>query len=107
MKSAGTVIWFLLSLVSVRAAGKSAIQSALLDDGVIYTVPVSSNLVTTISFPGTDFCHRRSRCHDRPENGRSVPTRSYAWFSLPLGAFGGCESVLQRQRPLQQTDLRF
>src|SRR5438477_11702764 len=52
MKSTGTVICFLLSLVSVRAADKSAIQSALLDDRVIYTVPVSTNRVTTISFPG-------------------------------------------------------
>ena len=35
------------------AADNKAIQSALLDDRVVYTVPVSTNRVTTLSFPGT------------------------------------------------------
>ena len=34
------------------AAGTKPIQSALLDDRVVYTVPISTNRVTTISFPG-------------------------------------------------------
>ena len=52
MKSFRNLLCLLLPLLSLRAAEKSAIQSALLDDRVIYTVPVSSNRVTTISFPG-------------------------------------------------------
>ena len=52
MKYFSNLLCLLLPLLPVRAADKSAIQSALLDDRVIYTVPVSSNRVTTISFPG-------------------------------------------------------
>jgi hypothetical protein len=34
------------------ASENKSIQTALLDDGVVYTIPVSTNRVTTISFPG-------------------------------------------------------
>src|SRR5438445_3320290 len=39
-------------VVSSFAADNKAIQSALLDDRVVYTIPVGTNRVTTISFPG-------------------------------------------------------
>jgi hypothetical protein len=45
---------FLLVLAPVYAlaAPREAIESAQLDDRVVYTVPVATNRVTTISFPG-------------------------------------------------------
>lgn len=42
----------LLSAFAVVAAEIKSIQNAFLDDRVVYTIPVSSNRVTTISFPG-------------------------------------------------------
>jgi len=46
-------LWpFLLSLSPALAADITAIQSALLDERVVYSVPVATNRVTTISFPG-------------------------------------------------------
>lgn len=45
-------LWFyLLSLAPALAADTTAIQSALLDERVVYSVPVATNRVTTISFP--------------------------------------------------------
>src|ERR1051325_4191282 len=37
---------------AATASDITPIQNALLDDRVVYTVPVSTNRVTTISFPG-------------------------------------------------------
>jgi hypothetical protein len=42
----------LLSACELIAADTKSIQSAYLDDHVVYSIPVSSNRVTTISFPG-------------------------------------------------------
>lgn len=44
--------FFLLPFTSALAADTSAIQSALLDERVVYGIPVATNRVTTISFPG-------------------------------------------------------
>ncbi len=44
---------FILSVTSVTPAmAREAIESARLDDRVVYLVPVATNRVTTISFPG-------------------------------------------------------
>jgi len=43
---------FILAPLSVFAAPRETIQSAQLDDRVVYIVPVATNRVTTISFPG-------------------------------------------------------
>lgn len=51
MKSLNSLIPILLSIATALAAEEKAIQSALLDDRTIYTVPIATNRVTTISFP--------------------------------------------------------
>ncbi|MCI0540974.1 MAG: hypothetical protein L0Z50_37715 [Verrucomicrobiales bacterium] len=51
MKSLSKCI-FVLANVSALAAAREAIESAQLDDRVVYAVPVATNRVTTISFPG-------------------------------------------------------
>lgn len=51
MKSLSKIL-FLLTPLSMFAAQREAIESAQLDDHVVYTVPVATNRVTTISFPG-------------------------------------------------------
>ena len=43
---------FVLTPLSILAAPREAIESARLDDRVVYTVPVATNRVTTVSFPG-------------------------------------------------------
>jgi hypothetical protein len=52
MKSLHSLCALFISTCSIVAADEGAIQSALLDDRSIYTVPVGTNRVTTISFPG-------------------------------------------------------
>lgn len=52
MKSLNRYWFYLLSLSPALAADTTAIQSALLDERVVYSVPVATNRVTTISFPG-------------------------------------------------------
>ncbi len=51
MKSLNRFWFYLLSLASALGAETTAIQSALLDERVVYSVPVATNRVTTISFP--------------------------------------------------------
>lgn len=51
MKSLNRFWFYFLSLVPALAADPTAIQSALLDERVVYSVPVATNRVTTISFP--------------------------------------------------------
>ena len=51
MKSLNRFWFYLLSLAPALAADTTAIQSALLDERVVYSVPVATNRVTTISFP--------------------------------------------------------
>src|SRR6266702_2854184 len=53
MKPLNSFLFMLVAAGSSLTADYKAIQSALLDDRVLYTVPVSTNRVTTISFPGT------------------------------------------------------
>jgi hypothetical protein len=53
MKPLNSFLFMLVAAGSSLTADNKAIQSALLDDRVLYTVPVSTNRVTTISFPGT------------------------------------------------------
>jgi hypothetical protein len=50
-RSVRLVAVLLLSACGLGAADAKSIQSAFLDDRVVYTIPVSSNRVTTISFP--------------------------------------------------------
>ena len=52
MKSLNRFWFYLLSLAPALAADTTAIQSALLDERVVYSVPVATNRVTTIGFPG-------------------------------------------------------
>lgn len=56
MKQSGWLVaLFIVIVQSVGLASGSdakSIQSAFLDDRVVYTIPVSSNRVTTVSFPG-------------------------------------------------------
>lgn len=51
-RSVWLVAILLLSTSAIFAAEPKSIQSAFLDERVVYSVPVSSNRVTTISFPG-------------------------------------------------------
>jgi hypothetical protein len=44
---------FVLAPLSAFAASREAIESAQLDDRVVYTVPIATNRVTTISFPSS------------------------------------------------------
>ena len=53
MKLLNRFFFLFVAAGSSLTADNKAIQSALLDDRVVYTVPVSTNRVTTISFPGT------------------------------------------------------
>lgn len=53
MKSLNNVCALFLSVFSIAAADDGAIQNAPLDDRTIYSVPVGTNRVTTISFPGS------------------------------------------------------
>lgn len=52
MKPLNKLWFYLLSLSPALAADTTAIQSALLDERVVYSVPVATNRVTTIGFPG-------------------------------------------------------
>lgn len=52
MKSLNRLWLYLLSFAPALAADTTAIQSALLDERVVYSVPVATNRVTTVSFPG-------------------------------------------------------
>jgi hypothetical protein len=52
MKSNVNLILFLLLLARAAFADSPAIQQMLLDDHSVVTVPVATNRVTTISFPG-------------------------------------------------------
>jgi hypothetical protein len=52
MKSNVNLILFLLLLARAAFADSPAIQQMLLDDHTVVTVPVATNRVTTISFPG-------------------------------------------------------
>lgn len=45
-------VLLLLAPLAVHGAPREAIESARLDDRVVYVVPVATNRVTTISFPG-------------------------------------------------------
>ena len=51
-RSVWLVAVLLLSVSGIFATETKFIQSAFLDDRVVYSIPVSSNRVTTISFPG-------------------------------------------------------
>src|SRR5438128_5011344 len=51
MKSLSKLL-FIFAHLSALAAPRQAIERAQLDDHVVYTVPVATNRVTTISFPG-------------------------------------------------------
>jgi len=53
MKSLNSIWSLFVAAGSSLAADNKAIQSALLDEHVVYAVPVSTNRVTTISFPST------------------------------------------------------
>ena len=52
MKLLNSPLFLFVVGVGSLAADNKAIQSALLDDRVVYTVPVGTNRVTTVSFPG-------------------------------------------------------
>jgi hypothetical protein len=52
MKSPNSLLLLLVSGLTAFATEMSAIQSVLLDDRAVVTVPVGTNRVTTISFPG-------------------------------------------------------
>jgi hypothetical protein len=52
MKSNVNLILFLMLLARAAFAGTPAIQQMLLDDQTVVSVPVATNRVTTISFPG-------------------------------------------------------
>ena len=53
MKSLNSFLFMLVAAGSPLATDNKAIQRALLDEHVVYAVPVSTNRVTTISFPST------------------------------------------------------
>ncbi len=52
MKLLNSLLFMLVAAGSSLATDNKAIQKALLDEHVVYAVPVSTNRVTTISFPG-------------------------------------------------------
>lgn len=51
MKSLNKLWFYLLSLAPALGVETTAIQSALLDERAVYSVPVATNRVTTVSFP--------------------------------------------------------
>src|SRR5688572_21152249 len=52
MKSPSSLLVLFLFGVSTFAADRNAVQSLLLDERAVVSVPVGTNRVTTISFPG-------------------------------------------------------
>ncbi len=81
-------ILLLLAPLAVHGAPREAIESARLDDRVVYVVPVATNRVTTISFPGPIAAIDGAGITADPKNPAPfhlAHTKGTAFFSVRAG----------------------